>query len=55
MGLSGSDSDKHVAAVLKRCHDSLGHPSLPRFIGMLNAAKATERCIKIVRGLTCTT
>ena len=33
MGLSGSDNDKRVAAVLKRCHDSLGHPSLPRFIG----------------------
>ena len=47
--------DKRVAMLLKRCHENLGHPSTPRFIGMLKAARATEKCIQIAKGLTCTT
>ena len=47
--------DKRIAVLLKRCHENLGHPSTPRFIGMLKAARATEKCIQIAKGLRCTT
>ena len=47
--------DKRIAVLLKRCHENLGHPSTPRFIGMLKAARATEKCIQIAKGLRYTT
>eukprot|EP00435_Cladocopium_sp_Y103_P063185 s737_g24.t1 len=47
--------DKKVAMLLRRCHENLGHPSVPRFIGMLKAARATERCLQIAKSLKCAT
>ena len=45
---------KNLARLLRRCHENL-HPSTPRFVAMLKAARATERCIKIAKGLSCAT
>ena len=47
--------EKKVAALLRRCHENLGHPSTPRFISMLTAARANDMCIRIAKGLKCTT
>ena len=47
--------EKKIAMLLKRCHENLGHPSTPRFVGMLKSARATEQCIKIAKGLKCAT
>ena len=46
---------KKVVQVLKRCHENLGHPSQARFISMLKNARATERCLKLAKGLSCPT
>ena len=34
--------EQKIAALLRRCHENLGHPSTARFVAMLKAARATE-------------
>lgn len=46
---------KKLATMIRRCHENLGHPSQARFISMLKAARANEKCIQIAKGLKCTT
>ena len=53
--LGCGDNERKIANILKRCHDSLGHPSLPRFMAMLRAARANEKVLTIAKGLTCST
>ena len=45
-------SDKKIMSLIMRCHVNLGHPSLPRLVGMLKAARASDRALKLARGLT---
>ena len=47
--------ERALVKMLRRCHENLGHPSTPRFVAMLKAARATEVCIKLAKGLTCST
>ena len=47
--------EKRIAALLRRCHENLGHPSTARFVAMLKAARANETCLRIAKGLTCHT
>ena len=47
--------ERSIVKMLRRCHENLGHPSTPRFIAMLKAARATDLCIKLAKGLTCST
>ena len=42
-------------AVLKRCHENLGHPSNVRLISMLRSANANDKTIQLAKGLTCPT
>ena len=53
--LQDSHDERKIVQVLKRCHENLGHPSQARFIAMLKHARATERCIKLAKGLQCPT
>lgn len=53
--LGCGDDERKIANILKRCHDSLGHPSLPRVMAMLRAARANEKVLTIAKGLTCST
>ena len=53
--LGDDQSEKRVVQVLRRCHANLGHPSPARFISMLKNATATERCVKLAKGLSCPT
>ena len=48
-------NEKNIVALLKRCHENLGHPSTPRFVAMLKAARANELCIRLAKGLSCPT
>ena len=53
--LENQSDERKIASILRRCHNNLGHPSTPKFIAMLKAARASETCLKIAKGLTCTT
>ena len=53
--LENQSDERKIASILRRCHNNLGHPSTPKFIAMLKAARASEKCLKIAKGLTCTT
>ena len=35
-----TDDEKGLVRVLRRTHENLGHPSTPRFVSMLKAARA---------------
>jgi len=50
-----TDDEKKIVRILKRCHENLGHPSNQRFVSMLKAARASETCLKLAKGLTCST
>ena len=50
-----TEDEKKIVQLLKRCHENLGHPGQARFISMLKAARANEKCIKLAKGLTCST
>ena len=50
-----TDDEKGLVRVLRRTHENLGHPSTPRFVSMLKAARASEKCIQLAKGLSCTT
>lgn len=50
-----TQDEKKIVALLKRCHENLGHPSTPRFVAMLKAARANETRIRLAKGLTCAT
>ena len=52
-GLADDKSEGHVMRILRRCHENLGHPSKAKFIAMLKGARATTRCLKLAKGLTC--
>ena len=47
--------EQKIIALLRRCHENLGHPSTPRFIAMLKAARANDTCIRLAKGLNCST
>ena len=49
------NDERKISTLLKRCHENLGHPSTPRFLGMLKAARATEQVLRVAKGLSCTT
>ena len=51
--LADNQSESKVMRVLRRCHENLGHPSNTKLIAMLRSAKASERCIKLAKGLKC--
>ena len=53
--LGDSESDARIMRTLRRCHENLGHPSNPKLISMLKSAKATERVLKLAKGLQCPT
>ena len=52
-GLSDERPESHVMRILRRCHENLGHPSKAKVIAMLKTARATDRCLKLAKGLTC--
>ncbi|CAE7790061.1 RE1, partial [Symbiodinium necroappetens] len=45
--------DRRVMTILRRCHENLGHPSPARMNMLLKAAHASERVLKLARGLEC--
>ena len=51
----GLENEKKLATMIRRCHENLGHPSKARFISMLKAARANEKCLQIAKGLKCST
>ena len=55
--LRGADDDneRKIMVMLRRCHENLGHPSVARMTMLLRAAHASEKVIKLARGLTCET
>ena len=53
--LQDSHDERRIVQVLKRCHENLGHPFQARFIAMLKHARATDRCLKLAKGLQCPT
>ena len=52
---SDSQSDRKIMSVLRKCHENLGHPSPARLVMLLKSAHASERVIKLARGLECET
>eukprot|EP00435_Cladocopium_sp_Y103_P075952 s11_g70.t1 len=50
-----TEDEKKIVRILKRCHENLGHPSNQRFVAMLKAARANETCLRLAKGLTCST
>ena len=50
-----TQNEKKMAAIVRRCHESLGHPSQAKFLSMLKAARANEKCLQIAKGLVCST
>ena len=50
-----TQDDKAIMRMLRRCHENLGHPSRQRFIAMLRAARANEKCLELAKTLKCTT
>ncbi|CAE7765863.1 unnamed protein product [Symbiodinium sp. CCMP2456] len=51
----GAESERKVLSVLRKCHENLGHPSTARFVMLLKSAHASERVIKLAKGLECET
>ena len=43
-----------LAALVRRAHEGLGHPSKERFLRILKYSKASERVLELARGLQCT-
>ena len=52
---SGEESEKKVMSLLRKCHENLGHPSPARLVMLLKSAHASERVLKLARGLECET
>ncbi|CAE7298082.1 GIP [Symbiodinium sp. CCMP2592] len=50
-----SQDDRRVMSLLRRCHENLGHPSPARMTMLLRAAHASERVMRLARGLQCET
>ena len=53
--LGESESDARIMRTLRRCHENLGHPSTAKLISMLKSAHATDRVLKLAKGLQCPT
>ncbi|CAE7199062.1 RE1 [Symbiodinium sp. CCMP2592] len=53
--VNGEDSDRKIMSVLRKCHENLGHPSAARLVMLLKSAHASERVIKLAKGLECET
>ena len=51
----GDESERKIVSVLRKCHENLGHPSPARFVMLLKSAHASERVLKLARGLECET
>ena len=52
-GVRDSQDERKIVQTLKRCHENLGHPSQARFIAMLKNLRATDRVLKLAKGLSC--
>ena len=50
-----TDDEKKIVQLLKRCNENLGHPGQARSIWMLKAARASDKCLKLAKGLSCST
>ncbi|OLQ02761.1 Copia protein [Symbiodinium microadriaticum] len=50
-----AQDDRRVMTILRRCHENLGHPSPARMNMLLRAAHASERVLKLAKGLRCET
>ena len=50
-----SQDDRRVMTILRRCHENLGHPSPARMNMLLRAAHASERVLRLAKGLRCET
>ncbi|CAE7637419.1 PCSK5 [Symbiodinium sp. CCMP2592] len=46
-------SDQKIMVLLRKCHENLGHPSPARLGLLLKAAHASDRVLRLARGLTC--
>ena len=46
-------NDRQVMMLIRRCHENLGHPSSARMNMLLKAAHASERVLRLAKGLTC--
>ena len=50
-----AQDDRRVMTILRRCHENLGHPSPARMNMLLKAARASERVLRLAKGLECET
>ena len=48
-------TDQKIMVLLRKCHENLFHPSPARLNLLLKSAHASERVLKLARGLTCET
>ena len=53
--VNGDESERKIMNVLRKCHENLGHPSPARLVMLLKSAHASDRVIKLARGLECET
>ena len=51
----GDDHERKIMRVLRKCHENLGHPSPARLIMLLKSAHASEKVLRLARGLECET
>ncbi|CAE7255667.1 RE1 [Symbiodinium sp. CCMP2592] len=49
------ENERKIMVMLRRCHENLGHPSVARMTMLLKAAHASEKVLKLAKGLTCET
>ena len=46
-------TDQKIMVLLRKCHENLGHPSPARLNLLLKSAHASDRVLRLARGLTC--
>ena len=49
--LADNESDARIMRKLRRCHESLGHPSTTKLIAILKNARAIDCIVKLAKGL----